>query len=125
MTADRESARRVLIVEDEMLIALMLQDMLEDAGMIIEGVAGTLTGGLDLARTANAQLAILDVNLSGHEAYPIADVLRGRGIPFLFATGYGAENLRADYATVPQVIKPYQQDLLHSAIEAALARSGS
>jgi DNA-binding response OmpR family regulator len=125
MTVNVESARRVLIVEDEMLIALMLQDMLENAGMIIEGVAGSLTAGLDLARTANAQLAILDVNLSGDEAYPIADVLRGRGIPFLFSTGYGAENLRPDYASVPQLVKPYQQDLLRTAIEAALARSGS
>lgn len=125
MTVSVESARRVLIVEDEMLIALMLQDMLQDAGMIIEGVANSLTAGLDLARTANAQLAILDVNLSGDEAYPIADVLRGRGIPFLFSTGYGAESLRADYATVPQLMKPFQQDLLRNAIEAALARAGS
>jgi DNA-binding response OmpR family regulator len=121
MTASAEPTRRVLIIEDEMLIALMLQDMLEDVGLIIAGVASSLTGGLDLARSADAQLAILDINLNGEEAYPIADVLRGRGIPFIFSTGYGTGNTKADIYAVPQVVKPYQQDVLRVAIEAAFA----
>jgi DNA-binding response OmpR family regulator len=121
MTADRESARRVLIVEDEMLIALMLQDMLEDEGMVVEGVATSLAAGLALARTADAEIAILDINLNGEEAYPVADVLRSRGIACIFSTGYGAGNLKDGYDTVPQLIKPYQQDMLRTVIEAALA----
>jgi DNA-binding response OmpR family regulator len=123
MTAGPQPARRVLIVEDEMLIALMLQDMLEDAGMIIEGVANSLPVGLDLARSADAQLAILDINLNGEEAYPIADVLQGRGIPFIFSTGYGAASVKPNYGSVPQLVKPYQQELLSAAIQAALAKS--
>lgn len=125
MIADDVPARRVLIVEDEMLIALMLQDMLQDAGMVVEGVANSLPSGLDLARKSQAQVAILDVNLNGEEAYPIADVLRSRGIPFIFSTGYGADNLRGDYEMAPQLMKPYQQDLLSAAIAQALAGRAS
>jgi CheY-like chemotaxis protein len=120
MTAADAPARRVMIVEDEMLIALMLQDMLEDAGLVVEGVANSLPSGLDLAKRSGAELAILDVNLNGEEAYPIADVLRGRGIPFIFSTGYGPGNLREDYQAAPQLIKPYQQELLSAAIASAL-----
>ncbi len=120
MTEGLAQARRVLIIEDEMLIALMLQDMLEDAGLIVEAIANSLPNGLELAASADVQLAILDVNLNGEEAYPIAELLRGRGVPFIFSTGYGAGNLRADYAAVPQLVKPYQQDTLRAAIEAAL-----
>lgn len=122
MTASAEPARRVLIIEDEMLIALMLQDMLEEAGFAVAGMAHSLGAGLDLARTADAQLAILDINLNGEESYPIADVLRGRGIPFIFSTGYGLGNAKADVYGVPQLVKPYQQDLLNAAITSALAR---
>jgi DNA-binding response OmpR family regulator len=121
MTADGKPARRVLIIEDEMLIALMLQDMLEDEGLHVGGVANSLLAGLDLARTADAELAILDINLNGQESYPIADVLRGRGIPFIFSTGYGAGNVKAGYHTVPQLMKPYQQDMLRALIDTALA----
>lgn len=123
MTASAEPARRVLIVEDEMLIALMLQDMLADVGLVTAGVANSLSVGLDLARSADAHLAILDINLNGEEAYPIADVLRGRGIPFIFSTGYGTGNTEADVYAVPQLVKPYQQDMLRAAIKAAFARS--
>jgi DNA-binding response OmpR family regulator len=121
MTADAASARRVLIIEDEMLIALMLQDMLEEQGLVVEGVANSLAAGLALARTADAEVAILDINLNGEASYPIADLLRSRGIACIFSTGYGAGNLKAGYNTVPQLVKPYQQDMLRAVIEAALA----
>lgn len=116
--------RRVLIVEDEMLIALMLQDMLEDAGLIVAGIANSVTSGLELALKADIELAILDVNLSGAESYPIAEALGGRGIPFIFSTGYAAGNLRADFAGVPQLVKPYELDTLRAAIKAALIPGG-
>ena len=115
------SARRVLIIEDEMLIALMLQEMLQEVGLIVEGVASTLPAGLDMARNAEAQLAILDINLNGQEAYPIAEVLQGRGIPFIFSTGYGAGSVKPPYVSVPQLLKPYQQETLSAAIQAAFS----
>ncbi len=120
MTGGTGPTRRVLIVEDEMLIALMLQDMLSDAGHIVEGVAHSLPAGLDLARTASAELAILDINLNGEEAYPIAEVLQNRSIPFIFSTGYGSDTVKPEYVWAPRLMKPYQQDLLNAAISAAL-----
>ncbi len=122
MTIAVKPARRVLIIEDETLIALMLRDMLEEAGMVIAGMAASLNVGLDLASNAIAELAIVDVNLAGEEAYPIADVLRLRGIPFIFSTGYGVGNLKAGYAEVPQLVKPYEAGLLRAAIDAVTHR---
>ena len=121
MTAGSDPARRVLIVEDEMLIALMLQDMLQDSGHFVEGVATSLQIGLDLAIKANAELAILDINLNGEECYPIVEILQQRGIPFVFSTGYGSGTVRPEFDAVPKLIKPYEQDLLVTAIRAAFA----
>ena len=121
MTAGSDPARRVLIVEDEMLIALMLQDMLQDSGHFVEGVATSLQIGLDLAIKANAELAILDINLNGEECYPIVEILQQRGIPFVFSTGYGSGTVRPEFDAVPKLVKPYEQDLLVTAIRAAFA----
>jgi DNA-binding response OmpR family regulator len=124
MTEGQTRSRRVLIVEDEILIALMLQDMLEEVGFAVEAIAHSVESGLELAGKADVQLAILDINLNGEEAYPIADLLRGKGVPFIFSTGYGAGKLHSDYAAVPQLVKPYQQDSLRAAIEAAFQLGG-
>jgi DNA-binding response OmpR family regulator len=120
MTA-RVEPRRVLIVEDEMLIALMLQDMVSDAGFSVEGIATSLAAGVELARTANADLAILDINLNGEEAYPIADILRARSVRLIFSTGYGPASLKPEYELVPKLMKPYEQSNLAAAIQAAFA----
>jgi CheY-like chemotaxis protein len=114
-------AGKVLIVEDEMLIAMMLQDMVADAGLEVEGVANSLTAGIELARRADFDLAILDINLNGEEVYPVAEILRKRGIPFIFSTGYGAGGVRSGFDGAPQVMKPFQQDLLMDALKTALA----
>jgi DNA-binding response OmpR family regulator len=117
-----EASRRVLIIEDEMLIALMLQDMVADAGFAVEGIATSLPAGIDLARSANAQLAILDINLNGEEAWPIADILRARGVRLIFSTGYGASSLKPEYEYIPKLVKPYEQANLAAAIQAAFNR---
>ena len=114
------AARRVLIVEDEVLIAMMLQDMVADAGLEVEGVANSLDAGIELANRANFDLAILDVNLNGEEVYPVAEILQKRGIPFIFSTGYGAGGIRSGFDSAPQVLKPFQQNLLVAALKAAL-----
>ena len=122
MVGEAQHARRVLIIEDEMLIALMLQDMVSNVGFAVEGIATSLPAGIDLARTADAHLAILDINLNGEEAYPIADILRARGVRLIFSTGYGADSLKPEYAFIPKLVKPYEQANLAAAIQAAFAR---
>lgn len=88
---------RVLVVEDEMMIALLIEDMLVDLGHEVVALAMRLPQALELANTADMHLAILDVNLDGRMSFPVADVLRNRGIPFFFATGYGSAGVEPEY----------------------------
>jgi len=96
----------VLLVEDEMLVAMMLEGMLKDIGyQVIK--AARVAKATGLAATEAIDVAILDVNLAGQASYPVADELRRRGIPFVFASGYSAGSLRADYRDAPLLRKPY------------------
>jgi len=109
---------RLLIVEDEYLIRLLLEDMLVELGCSIAAVASNLDEGKQAAQTTEIDLAILDVNIDGQQVFPIADVLRKRGLPFIFITGYGARGLPEAYRNTPTLQKPFQmQDL-----KATLAR---
>ena len=81
--------RRVLVVEDEVMIAMLLEDMLADLGHEVVGPATRLEDGLELANSAEFDMAVLDVNLNGMHSRPIADILIRRGVPFVLATGYG------------------------------------
>jgi len=110
------SALRVLLVEDEMLIAMDIEDMLVELGFDVVGPAPRLHTALKLAREAPIDLAVLDVNLAGERSFPVADVLRARGIPFLFATGYGPAGLTGDYASEITLQKPLEQRLLSNAL---------
>src|SRR5215213_6386665 len=87
MNADGQKCR-VLVVEDEALIAMLVEDMIHDSGGEMVGSAGKLTDAVDLARTAQADVALLDLNLAGALAYPVADVLRERGMPIVFTSGH-------------------------------------
>ena len=80
---------RVFIVEDEGLVAMLIEDMLTDLGHEIAAVAARMEDALRDAKTGSFDFALLDVNLDGTPSYPIADILKARGIPFVFATGYG------------------------------------
>lgn len=100
--------RRVLLVEDESLVAMLAEDMLMELGCEVV-VAMRLDKALAQARTGSFDAAVLDVNLGEARSYPIADVLFERCLPFLFATGYGAEGVEAAYRSVPVLQKPYQQ----------------
>jgi CheY-like chemotaxis protein len=88
-----EQRCRVLIVEDEAAISVLMEDMLLDLGVEIVGPASRLDPALQLACEAGLEAAILDINIGGVQSYPVADVLRSRGIPVIFATGYGASVL--------------------------------
>lgn len=113
---------RLLLVEDEAMVAMMVEDILSDLGCVVVDVAGTLSRGLTLARDAELDLdaAILDVNLGGEKVYPVAEVLTARGIPFVFATGYGIAGIAEQYAHVPALAKPYQPRALERMLETAL-----
>ena len=112
-------ALRILVVEDEMTIALLMEDMLIDMGHEVAGLAMRLPQALELARTEALDLAILDVNLDGHMSFPVADILRGRGVPFIFATGYGSAGIDASYRGAQVLKKPFLTDDLAAAIRSA------
>lgn len=107
-SAPKQPGRRILVVEDEFLIRMLLEDMLTDLGYELAGVAGRLDEALQLAKTTDFDLAILDVNLDGHDVYPVADLIAGRGLPFIFVTGYGGRGLPDAYRDRPTLQKPFQ-----------------
>lgn len=107
---------RILIVEDEMLVAMNIEDMLVDNGHEIAAIASRLDAGMQLAREEAIDFAMLDVNLAGDLSFPIADILEARGIPYIFATGYGRKGVRDEYGTVPVLQKPFRARDLQEAI---------
>jgi CheY-like chemotaxis protein len=115
---------RVLLVEDETVIAIMLEEMLAEFGHEVVGTVARLDKAMELARREAFDVAILDVNLNGKEVYPVAETLAARGIPFVFATGYGSGGLRADYRQRPTLPKPFlRSDLRQVLAEACSANS--
>ena len=111
----------VLLVEDEALIRMMFEDVVLELGHSIAATAGDLASGLSFAKERDYELAILDVNLKGKPAFPIADVVRARGKALLFVTGYGSAGLAADYKGAAVLQKPFTEIQLSGAISSALA----
>lgn len=116
--SDTVAGCRVLVVEDELMVAMGLEMALVDAGYVVVGPTGRFDQAVKAAGTASADVALLDVNLRGTEVFPIADVLAARGIPFAFLTGYGRETLPARFADERVLCKPFQREELLSALEA-------
>ena len=110
--ASPQTGRRILVVEDEFLIRMLMEDMLTDLGYQLAGVAGRVDEATDMARSKDFDLAILDVNLDGHEVYPVAEVVAKRNLPFMFVTGYGGRGLPDQYRGRPTLQKPFQLDEL-------------
>ena len=105
--------RRVLVAEDEYLLAQDLREELERRGAEVLGPVPSLAEGLELLRAGSApSLAILDISLRGEMVYPLADALRARNIPFIFATGYDAQAIPPAYADVPRAEKPLEIELM-------------
>jgi CheY-like chemotaxis protein len=102
-------ALRVFVAEDEILIALVLQDILEELGHSVVGPAARVEDACRIARDGAFDLAILDVKLADSEVYPVAEILEARGIPFAFATGYGRDSLAATFRSHPILPKPYTE----------------
>jgi CheY-like chemotaxis protein len=120
MTSDSSVAgKRILVVEDELMIRMLLQDMLTDLGHTLAGEAGRIDEALVLAKQSEFDVAILDVNLNGQPISPVVEILVARGLPFVFATGYGQRGVPEPYRKTPTLQKPFQADALARAIEAA------
>ncbi|MFT2215669.1 response regulator [Rhizobium giardinii] len=117
--AANQTAIRILIVEDEYLVALHLEDLLREMGHRVLYSASRIDEALQLARTSEIDFAVLDVNLAGVQSFPIADVLRERGIPFVFATGYGPDGLIDGYRHETALRKPYEAGELADTIARA------
>jgi DNA-binding response OmpR family regulator len=109
----------VLIAEDEMLLAMMLSDLMENAGYHVL-VTARLAKGLELAASEPIDAAILDINLAGQDSFPLADALSRRGIPFIFASGYGRDDVPEAHRDVAVLQKPYDTAEIQAAIATLL-----
>jgi CheY-like chemotaxis protein len=110
----------ILVVEDETIISLLLEDMLLSLGCAHVWHASGVSEALKLLKERRPDAALLDVNLSGQPAYPVAERLESEAIPFIFSTGYGAGGLPARWGAKQTVQKPFTQQALEKALSAAL-----
>jgi len=111
---------KVLVVEDETIVAMLLEQMLEELGCVVAGMAGQVAVATDLANAIEADIAILDMNLGGQSVDPVAEALDARGMPFVFASGYGADGLTARWRDRPVLTKPFRLDQLRQTLESAV-----
>lgn len=117
--------RRVLIVEDEGMVAMLLEDMLTDFGHDVVAIAGQMDRAAQLIAEIEADLVILDVNLNGEQTYSLAETLASQGVPFIFATGYGSAGLIEQWKSAPVLQKPYQAQDLERAIRRVFANAAA
>ena len=120
MTASKQRTARILIIEDEPMIALCLEDVLVDAGFQIAGVAGKLDKALALIESGGCDAAIVDANLAGVSASPAAIALATRGLPFIMMSGYSKEQMLGEYPRAYFLSKPCRPELLIETLNSAL-----
>ena len=113
---------RVLIVEDEVLIAALLEDMLAELGYESIGPAGTVETALAMIADYDLGAAVIDLNLKGVRAFPVAEVLHRRGIPFIFTTGYASDELPKEWQDIRALQKPFTAPQLSSALKAIIGQ---
>ena len=112
---------RVLVVEDEFLVAMDIEAMLRDLACEVVGPIGNLASALQAAREERLDLALLDANLGGEPVTTVAEALIARAVPIVFCTGYQGENLCSRYPATSTLMKPFQPADLRAALERALA----
>ena len=122
------TGKRVLVVEDEALVSMMVEDELRDAGATVLGPAACVADAMRLVEAAAADggisVAVLDINLEGRHVGPVADRLAALGVPFLFATGYGGNRDAGGHGAAPVLEKPFDTERLVASV-AALASAGA
>jgi CheY-like chemotaxis protein len=119
----RSGKPRVLVVEDEYLVALLVEDMLQTLGYQVAEIASNITAATAAAESGEFDVAILDVNLNGAISNPVADILIRRNIPFIFATGYGKAGPHERFEGTPSLQKPFEEDDLGKALKSVLVRT--
>jgi CheY-like chemotaxis protein len=120
-TGAADGGRRILVVDDEAMIRMLLIDMLSELGYTVAAEAARLEDALEAATTAEFDIAILDVNLQGQTIAPVASALAERRLPFVFATGYNEHGLPEGFRDRPMLRKPFQMDGLSRTLETAFA----
>jgi CheY-like chemotaxis protein len=110
------SVRRLLLVEDEALVGMMMRDALDDIGFDVTGPVGSLADARIAAIADGIDGAVLDINLAGEMVFPVADLLRARGVPFIFVTGYDPESIDPKFAGIPVLQKPVSRDALEQVL---------
>jgi CheY-like chemotaxis protein len=118
--ADVKTKPRVLVVEDEYLVALLVEDMLGELGYQVTAIAPNIQAATTAAEDGEFDIAILDVNLNGAMSDPIADILTRRNIPFIFASGYGAAGPHERFSSAPALQKPFEEKELSRALAEVL-----
>jgi CheY-like chemotaxis protein len=118
MSDGSPAKRRILVVEDEMLIGMLLEDMLTDMGYQVVAIVPRLKEALAAVERESFDLAVLDVHLHGESAFPVAEALIAKGVPFIFATGYGERGLPENYRSRPVLQKPFAKDDLERLLTA-------
>lgn len=108
---------RVLIVEDEIPAAMLVEDAVESGGHTIAELATNISSAIAAASTGQFDIALLDVNLNGQKAHALPVILQRRGKPFAFVTGYGEAGVLSEFADAPVVHKPFAADEILSTIE--------
>src|SRR5215204_7053949 len=112
---------RILVVEDEAMIAMLVEEMVLDFGSEVVGPAAKMDEALRFASDVSLDAAILDVNVGGAVVFPVADLLRAREVPIIFATGYGAGALPPRFQNDPALSKPFSYETLAEALRTVLA----
>jgi DNA-binding response OmpR family regulator len=115
-TAMLDEPHRILVVEDETLVAMLVEDALHEAGYAVIGPARTVSEAMRLLEDDPPHVVVLDLNLAGESSGIVADTLAARGIPFLLATGYGAAGVPAQHRNAPVLAKPYDPADLTAAV---------
>lgn len=121
MISDALAGRRVLLVEDEALIAMNVHDMLDALGCVVVAAPERVEDALAAVERGGIDAVLLDVNLHGLPSFPVADALAARAVPFVFATGYGALGLREDLRDRPVLVKPFKLPDLGRVLSMAIA----
>lgn len=115
-------ARRILIAEDEFLVSVLLEQDMTEAGYRVIGPYTRFSEAMNGVRQGGFELALLDINMNGHMAYPLADALLAQGVPFIFLSGYGAQDMPERFRACPRISKPYNLSVLLREIARLIGR---